>query len=110
MPDSEPAIVICTFRVKQGSEEQLLKLCREHDATLRQLALAVDEPAQIYHGADERGLPFVVQIFSWASADAVRAAHNHPEVMKLWEAMEPLCEERDGRPSMEFPHVTKLEL
>jgi hypothetical protein len=51
-----------------------------------------------------------VKTFTWRSAKAVEAAHQHPEVASLWERMDPLCEARDGRPGMEFPHVERIVL
>ena len=40
----------------------------------------------------------------------MEAAHQHPEIADLWERMAPLCEDRDGRPGMEFPHVERIVL
>ena len=37
-------------------------------------------------------------------------AHEHPEVMAIWEPMDKLTEQRDGRPNMEFPHVQPLSV
>lgn len=99
--------VLCIFRVTRGKESELAALCREHDAVLRRLDLCTQEPAVLYTGCDEGDRPFAVKVFDWKSAAALDAARKHPEVQKIWEAMEPLCEERDGRPSMEFPHVQR---
>ena len=51
--------------------------------------------------------PFV-EIFDWKSEEASRVAHEHPEVMAIWEPMDKLTEKRDGRPNMEFPHVQPI--
>lgn len=110
MAEGRPEIVLCMFRVRGGSEEALRKLCRDHDATLRRLDLVTGMPAVCYRGADDRERPFVVKIFEWKSAAALDAARRHPDVQIIWEAMEPLCEARDGRPSMEFPHVERIPL
>ena len=37
-------------------------------------------------------------------------AHEHPDVLTLWERMDPLLEERDGRPKWEFPHYLPQDL
>lgn len=110
MSDSSPAIVLCHFRVRPGREDELLALFRKHDSILRELDLVTDEPAVVYRGADRQGRPFLYKIFVWRSEDAVEAAHQHPAVADLWERMEPLCEDRDGWPSMEFPHVERIVL
>lgn len=108
---SQPETVFCYFRVRPGDEEKLCGMLREHDAVLRRLGLITDEPTRVYRGEDEPdGRPFIVKLFEWRGAEALDAAHNHPEVQVLWEAMEPLCEPRDGRPNMEFPHVAPVAL
>jgi hypothetical protein len=52
----------------------------------------------------------VIEIFEWIDDDAAGRAHTHPEVSEVWEAMDPLCEERAGRPSMEFPHLRAVSV
>lgn len=111
MSDSDsPATVLCHFRVKAGSEEDLMRLCRDHDRVLRGLDLVTAEPAVVYRAHDSKGRPVLYKIFEWKSERALDAARQHPEVMDLWERMEPLCEEREGWPSMEFPHVERTVL
>jgi hypothetical protein len=58
----------------------------------------------------EKGVPgpLVIEIFEWTTVDGSRRAHEHPEVSAVWGAMAPLCEERGGRPSMEFPNLRCL--
>lgn len=107
---SESRIVHCTFRVVKGQEEALLALFRDHDRVLRELALVTDEPTRCDQGVDDQARPFFVKIFTWQSEAAVAAAHEHPEVANVWEKMEPLCEPRDGRPRMEFPHVVRVDI
>ena len=101
--------VFCVFRVRKGQEEALIKLCREHDKTLRRLDFCSQEPARLFRGEDHGG-SFIFKIFEWKSGSALDAARQHPEVQRLWEAMEPLCEQRGGQPSMEFPHVVPVDL
>jgi hypothetical protein len=108
MPQERPETVFCLFRVKAGREEELVKLLGDHGRLLRRLGLAIDEPMAVYRGSDERERPFLIELFQWKSARALDAARKHPEVQDLWERMEPLCEPRDGRPGMEFPHVERL--
>jgi hypothetical protein len=110
MAKDQPEIVLCTYRVKRGNEDELLTLFRDHDVVLRELNLITEEPAVCYRGSDDLGRPFFVKTFTWRSPRAVEAAHQHPEVASLWERMDPLCEGRDGRPGMEFPHVERVVL
>jgi hypothetical protein len=37
-------------------------------------------------------------------------AHEHPDVLMIWEAMDPLLEDRDGRPKWEFPHFAPVSV
>jgi len=37
-------------------------------------------------------------------------AHEHPDVLAVWEAMDPLLEERDGLPKWDFPHFLPVRL
>lgn len=104
------ATVICTYRVAAGNEEAFRGLLDKHWSTLDRLNLTTDEPTQVFRGEDKEGRPYFVEIFTWISAEAPGIAHQSPEVVAVWEPMAALCEERDGRPSMEFPHVERVAL
>ena len=102
--------VICHYCVKAGKEADFEGLLRRHWPTLRRLGTVTDEPSQIYRGEDAKGRPMFWEIFHWKSAAAFEKAHAHPEVLAIWEPMDALCEPREGRPNMEFPHVERLAL
>jgi hypothetical protein len=106
-----PETVICQYRVRAGAEDEFTGLLARHVPTLRDLELVTDAPARHLVGR-ERGLdgPLFVEIFEWVDAEAAGRAHLHPEVSQIWERMEPLCEDRGGRPAMDFPHFQPLEL
>ncbi len=97
--------VICTYRVKEGSEAAMLELIGRHWPTLRQAKLATPERPVVFEGRDESGKTFFVEVFSWVDGEAAGRAHQMPEVMAVWGPMGDLVEERLGRPGMEFPHV-----
>jgi hypothetical protein len=101
--------VICTFRVKSDEMATFRGLLDRHWPTLRRLELVTDTAEQVFIGEDD-GVsgPVVVSIFEWANPEAVDIAHEHPDVAEIWEAMEPVCEPRGGRPSMEFPHFQRV--
>jgi hypothetical protein len=92
--------VICTYRVRPAAEARFVDLLREHWSTLRELEFVTDDEAVVYRGVDE---PTFVEIFTWVDGGFGRA-HEHPDVLAIWERMDPLLEERDGRPKWEFPH------
>ena len=106
---SLPVTVICLYRVRKGREGEFIKLLERHWPTLHDLGLVTDEPPQHFRGAERDGGPLFVEIFAWKSGDASSHAHEHPEVMAIWEPMDGLTEERGGRPNMEFPHVQPLK-
>jgi hypothetical protein len=110
MAADEPVTVICQYRVRPGTEDAFLGLLRRHWPTLSKLGVVTDEPARTYRGADEKGRPVYYEIFAWRSDAAFERAHSHPEVLGIWEPMDALCEAREGRPNMEFPHVRPLAL
>ncbi len=105
-----PETVVCIFRVRAGKEDEFAKLLANHWPTLHRLELATDKPPQHFRGSEKSGGSIFFEIFEWASADAANSAHEHPEVMALWEPMGMLTEQREGRPAMEFPHVQPLDL
>ena len=101
--------VICHYRVTAGNESGFEDLLRAHWPTLRRLGLVTDSPAVHYKGEERAGQPIYFELFDWHDGASERA-HEHPEVMAIWEPMDQLCESRDGKPNMEFPHVTALHV
>ena len=110
MGSSAPETVVAIYRVKAARMNDFLGLLRQHHPTLRKLGLATSEPPVIYRGEEDRGGgPIVFEIFTWSDGEAAETAHHTPEVARIWEAMDSMVEERDGRPQWEFPHVQKIE-
>jgi quinol monooxygenase YgiN len=106
---SNPETVICTFRVKPSSLDEFMALLERHWPKLRELGLVTDRAEQSFVSESaETDHPTIVSVFEWVNGDAAERAHEHPDVAEIWEAMEPLCESRQGRPSMEFPHFQPL--
>ena len=102
--------MICTYRVRSGNEESFTTLLGQHWPTLHRLEAVTDEPATVYKSLDPYE-PTFVEIFTWLHRDpGSPAPSEHPDVLAIWEKMEQLCEARDGRPSMEFPHFERLHL
>ena len=101
--------MICTFRVKPDCVTPFRDLLDRHWPVLRALELVTDAPEQVFIDPTEEA-PTIISIFEWASDEAASQAHHHPDVAEIWEVMEPLCEARNGRPSMDFHHFTPLPL
>lgn len=102
-----PTTVMATFRVRSGHEEDLVALLRREWNSLHQLGLVADNPPQLFRG-DDGGGPYYVHVFTWHDPEAEAKAPDHPEIAEVWRAIADICEERDGRPAMEFPHVQAL--
>ena len=105
-----PETVLCLFRVIPGSEEEFTRLLAKHWPTLRRVGLAADKPSTIYQGSEGDKQPIFVELLNWKDEHGAGRAHEHPDVMAIWEPMGRLTEPRDGKPAMEFPHVRPLSL
>jgi hypothetical protein len=99
--------VICTYRVNPAREDEFRAVLATHWSTLRDLELVTDRAPQHYRSlGDDR--PTYVEIFEWIEG-GVDIAHEHPDVIAIWEPLEAACETRDGRRATEFPHFELLE-
>jgi len=96
------AVVICSYRVRNGMEPEFRKLLRKHWSTLDRLGLVAKTPRLVLRSLGSKGCE-IMEVFAWKSGGFERA-HKSPEVLALWEPMEQMCEARDGRPATEFPH------
>ena len=81
-------IVIAAYRPKPGAEAELHRLVREHVPRLRALGLATDRASIAMKAADGT----VLEVFEWASADAIAVAHEHPEVQAMWGEFAAVCD------------------
>jgi hypothetical protein len=104
-----PNTVICHYRVAPGNEPSFEALLNDHWPTLHRLGLVTDHPPAQFKGQEQdNSRPIYYEIFHWHDG-AVDRAHEHPEVMAIWEPMDQLCEARGGKPNMEFPHVQRFD-
>ncbi len=105
-----PETVICHYRVAPGNEEAFERLLAEHWPTLDRLQLVESPGTVVYRGVEEvTNRPIYFEIFHWRDG-AVERAHEHPQVMQVWERMDQLCEARGERPNMEFPQVSRVDV
>ncbi len=82
------AMVIAVYQPHEGKEQELLELVRAHVPTLQRLELATDDPPML--GRSSSGA--IVEVFAWRSENAAAAAHDHPAVAAIWEAMAKVCD------------------
>jgi hypothetical protein len=102
-------IALCTYRVKENEDQKFLGVLRQHAPTLRRLGLVTEEPSLLFHGHDDSGKSFFVEVLRWKASDGPSLAEQIPEVLAIWERMGQCVENRLGRPSMEFPLVEQLD-
>lgn len=81
-------VVIACYRPKAGQAESLLSLVREHVPALRGQGLVTERAPIVMRAGDGT----VIEIFEWASEEAVERAHHDPIVRELWGRFEQLCE------------------
>jgi hypothetical protein len=106
---TEPISSVARYRVKAGHEDEFIEIVDKHWTTLRDLDLVTDREPEVYVGLERDGSgPLLVEIFDWADEDASRRAHTHPLVSGIWEAMGPLCEQRNERPPFDFVNLRRL--
>ena len=94
-------IVIACYRAKAGQQDALRGLIRDHVATLRAIGLATERVPITMAAADGT----ILEVFEWVSADAIKAAHTHPTVLKMWEAFGAVC---DYIPVAQIPEASQL--
>jgi quinol monooxygenase YgiN len=83
-----PVLVVVAYRPRPGKEDALLQLTREHVPILRGQGLATERPVQAMRAADGT----IIEVFEWVSQEAIAAAHQNPEVQKLWVRYGEACE------------------
>lgn len=84
-------IVITCYRPRvadPAAAAALLAVVREHVPALQQLGLATLRAPVLMQASDGS----LLEVFEWASADAVARAHVHPVVQALWQRFDTVCE------------------
>ncbi len=81
-------LVIVVYRPKAGKEEALLRLAQGHWSLLREENLVTGKQAMLGLASDGA----VIEVFEWASAEAIEKAHQNPRVQKLWEEFGACCD------------------
>jgi quinol monooxygenase YgiN len=72
--------VIAVYRPREGREDELLDVIRDHLPVLRQEGLATGAAPVVLRTDDGT----LIEVFEWASEDAVQHAHENPRVQELW--------------------------
>ena len=94
-------VVISCYRPKPGQLDALRALMRTHVSTLRSLNLVTDRTPIAMEAADGT----IVEVFEWASQDAINSAHANAAVQKMWEQYGRVC---DYIPVAQVPEASQL--
>jgi hypothetical protein len=84
---SMASLVIACYKPRPGCEEALLELVRNHQTPLKEQGLVTDRTPIVMRAADGT----IVEVFEWASREAIANAHTNPVVLDLWKRFEAVC-------------------
>jgi hypothetical protein len=80
-------LVVACFRPLPGKQQELRALTATHVTRLRALGLVTDRVGVAMEADDG----CVIEVFEWVSSDAIAAAHEHAEVLAMWQEYEACC-------------------
>lgn len=81
-------VVIACYRPLPGKADALRTLMARHLPRLRAAGLVTDRASIIAEAADGT----IIEVFEWRSAEAIAAAHAHPDVQAMWAEYAAVCE------------------
>ena len=108
LPSKGSETIHSVAHVKPGREAEYAKLSADAWAIYKRLGLVLKTPHIVLQGADEKGLPYFVEVFTWKSSEI--PDHAPAEVKAIWRKLEESCEPRDGRRGIDFSEVTAVAL
>jgi hypothetical protein len=89
--------VLVTFQVQKDQEPRLQQVLSKAWATYVRLGMVRRDPHLLLKSTDEKGNTTMFEILSWK--DSSVPDNPGPEVRKLWNEMEGLCEKRAEQPA-----------
>jgi hypothetical protein len=96
-------MVVVTFQVKQGHEQELIALIGRAWSTYRRLGMVIANPHAVYRSVAPNEPATVYEVLTWKSSDVPDKAPA--EVKAIWQQMNGACESRGGRQGIEFVEV-----
>jgi hypothetical protein len=108
--NEEQEVCIWTYQVRPEAEREFVALLATHWPTLHRLGFVTGDAPQVFRSSQD---PLVyVEIMTWEAA-GMRPAHEHPDVIVIWERMKGMVEERvetHNVAGMSFPFYQRVEL
>jgi hypothetical protein len=88
-----PVRRLVIYKPKPGAYPMLANVLRRHGPLLKSHGLITSEGVRVYRACDDsrEGAtpePYLIETFKWKDEAAMRAAHDNPEVMALWQEMD----------------------
>lgn len=93
--------VIVAYRPKPGKERELRATVEKHIEVLREQSLVTAREAYVMSGSEG----VLIEVFEWADADAIQAAHKNEAVQALWSEFDAVC---DYVPLRDLPESGQL--
>jgi len=84
----ESRIVVVAYKPLPGQYAALEALTSTHHARLLRDGLVTNRAPVTFVAADQT----IIEIFEWASKDAINAAHSNPTVLAMWQEFSAVCE------------------
>lgn len=81
-------IVIVGYKPLPGTETNLSKLIATHIPRLREEGLVSEREPIVMQAKDGT----IIEVFGWASKEAIERAHTNPVVQKMWAEFSKVCE------------------
>ncbi len=80
-------IVIASYKPREGKDEGMKEVLRNHMPILRNEGLITDFPAIVLKANDGS----YIEIFEWKTQEAINQAHQSENVLALWKRFEEVC-------------------
>lgn len=81
-------IVIVAYKAKSGQVDRLYDLVRNHVRMLRSESLVTDRTPIVMKSGDDT----FIEVFEWASQEAVESAHSNEAVLQMWGQFAEVCD------------------
>jgi len=81
-------VSIACYRPKPGKTDDLAQLTREHIPILRKEGLVTERAPYAMRAKDGT----IVEVFEWASKEAIENAHSNAAVIELWGRYAAACD------------------
>ena len=101
---------LCIYRVKSGRKPLFEECWQSTGPRCAEWGCGSRRAAYDLPGDGQAGRTAFCRTSDLEGRRRPNIAHEIPDVMAVWEPMGTLCEPRDGRPPMEFPHVERIQI